>query len=81
MLSLLTNYLLDISFGVVWWTTKKTGSAIYYGAEYLFLKEDEKECILKTEKDYILMSDFTKMLDTKNKEIGELNKKIKYLEG
>ena len=81
MLSLLTNYLLDISFGVVWWTTKKTGSAIYYGAEYLFWKEDEKECNLKSEEDYILMSDFRQMLDSKNKEIEELNKKIKYLEG
>mgnify|MGYP001223525137 CR=1 FL=1 len=81
MLSLLTNYLLDISFGVVWWTTKKTGSAIYYGAEYLFWKEDENECNLKTEENYILMSDFRQMLDNKNNEIEQLNQKIKYLDG
>ena len=70
MLALLTNYLLDISFGIVWWTTKKTGSAIYQGVNYFFWKEEE------TEEKYILMTDFTKMLDTKNKEIFDLKKQL-----
>ena len=70
MLALLTNYLLDISFGIVLWTTKKTGSAIYQGVNYFFWKEEE------TEEKYILMTDFTKMLDTKNKEIFDLKKQL-----
>ena len=81
MLALLTNYFLDISFGIVWWTTKKTGSIIYNGIQYIFWYEEDKECPLKNEDDYILMSDFKEMLDNKNKEIDDLNKKIKYLEG
>jgi hypothetical protein len=81
MLALLTNYVLDISFGIIWWTTKKTGSALYYGAEYLFWNEESKECDLKKESDYILMTDFNHMLESKNKEIVNLTKKIKVLEG
>lgn len=81
MLALLTNYVLDISFGVIWWTTKKTGSALYYGAEYLFWNEEDKKCNLKKEDDYILMTDFQQMLETKNNEIEKLNKRIRVLEG
>ena len=81
MLALLTNYVLDISFGVIWWTTKKTGSALYYGAEYLFWNEEDKQCNLKKEDDYILMTDFQQMLETKNNEIEKLNKRIRVLEG
>jgi hypothetical protein len=81
MLALLTNYVLDISFGIIWWTTKKTGSVIYSGVEYLFWNEEDKECELNTENNVILMSDFKQMLESKNKEIDELNGQIKYLEG
>ena len=81
MLSLLTNYVLDVAFGVVWWTTKKTSFAIYNGISYLIWSEEEEECKLKKEDNYILMTDFTKMLNSKNSEIDKLNKRIKQLEG
>lgn len=81
MVSILTNFVLDISFGVLWWTTKKTGSALYSGLGYFLWKEESKPCGLKNESEYILMTDFKQMLNTKNEEINKLNERIKYLEG
>ena len=81
MLALLTNYILDIGFGIVWWSASKTISGIYNGIGYFFWAEEEKKCSLEKEDDYILMSDFKTMLETKNQEIDKLSNRIKHLEG
>lgn len=77
MLSLITNSILDIGFGVFYWVGKKTVSGIYNGVNYIFFTdEQETECFLKNENDYILMTDFTTMLNKKNEEIDRLKIEI-----
>ena len=63
MIFYLTNILLDITFGVLWWTTKNTTYSIYNG--FLFIRNynnnqdeiqlqlnDYSNLIIMTEKDY-----------------------------
>ena len=77
MLSLITNSILDIGFGVFYWVGKKTVTGIYNGVNYIFFTDDqETECSLKNENDYILMTDFTTMLNKKNEEIDKLKQEI-----
>ena len=80
MLSLITNSILDIGFGVFYWVGKKTVTGIYNGVNYIFFTdEQEAECALKNENDYILMTDFKTMLNKKNQEIDKLKKEIEEL--
>ena len=80
MLSVLTNAVLDIGFGVVYWITKKTASGIWMGLNYFIWSEEKEECSLKNENEFILMSDFKILLEEKNNEISQLKYKIKKLE-
>jgi hypothetical protein len=83
MLSLLTNSILDIGFGVFYWVGKKSIAGVYNGVNYIFFTDDgeETECSLKNENDYILMTDFRNMLQKKNEEINVLRKEIDQLKG
>jgi hypothetical protein len=71
MLALLTQSVLDIGFGIMWWTAKKTGSVISYGVGYLWNNEDEA-----IEKDLIQMGEFREILEENNKKIKELSDKL-----
>ena len=66
MIFYLTNILLDITFGVLWWTTKNTTHCIYNGV--LFIRNynsnqnemqlqlnDYSNLIIMTEKDYNIL--------------------------
>ena len=80
MLSLITDAILDIGYGIFWWTSKKTIGAVYYGVTYLFWTEDNAKSSLKDEEDYILMNDFKELIIQKNNKIKELEEKITLLE-
>ena len=80
MLGLLTNAILDIGTGVVWWMTKTTINGISYGVSYTMGRyiwtETNDDCDLDKENEYILMSDFRHMLEEKNKTIDGLHKQL-----
>ena len=73
MLQLITQSVLDIGFGIIWWTTKKTGSALSYGISYLWSGEVEQE---EEEEQYIKMSEFKEILEENNRQIKELSDKL-----
>ena len=63
MIFYLTNILLDITFGVLWWTTKNTTYCIYNGVIFIInynsnqneiqlQLNDYSNLIIMTEKDY-----------------------------
>ena len=72
VLALITDAVLDITWGVAYWTIKKTGSGIYYLGKYILgYKEEESEASeVETEdqNSQILME-----------EIGKLREEIKDL--
>ena len=67
-LFLFTNYILEISSGIMWWLTSKTVSLIYNGVVYIFSKEEIIQDDVNIEKDYDSLS---------KKEIEELKKELK----
>ena len=79
MLSLVTNTILDVSFGLVYWVSKKTIWGLWSGLSYIFWTEEQEKCNLDNEGDYILMSDFNMMLREKNDEINKLKTRIDQL--
>ena len=90
MLSLITNSVLDVSFGIAWWVTSKTINGMAYGIQYIIYgneKTTDKTTDNTTDKttekldlEQICMSDFKFMLDSKNDEINKLNNKLLELE-
>jgi hypothetical protein len=77
MIALITQSVLDIGFGIIWWTAKKTGTAISYGIEYLWYDDKKEDNI---EDSVINMEEFKEILIENNKKIDELTLKIKQLE-
>jgi hypothetical protein len=73
MLALMTQSVLDVGFGIIWWTAKKTGSAISYGIDYLWRDTSGED-------DVISMSDFRELLEEKNKKIKILSDKLSALD-
>lgn len=63
-----TNYVLEITSGIMWWFTTKTVSLLYNGAIYIFSKEDIQKDIVNIEENYDSLS---------KKEIEELKKEIR----
>ena len=77
-LSLLTDTVLDITFGVVWWITKKSVNGIYNGISYVFSKnedEDENENENENENNSENIDDKYDLLD----EVRELRVELKEL--
>ena len=73
VLALITDAVLDITWGVAYWTIKKTGSGIYNLGKYIlgYKEEGSEACEVETEEDknsQILME-----------EIGKLREEIKDL--
>jgi len=63
MLFLITNIVLDITLGTLWWTTKNTGYLLYNGVIYLKDSLYDKKYIdsnnnldIKSKDNYIIMS-------------------------
>jgi hypothetical protein len=67
-LALITNSVLDIGFGVAYWTINKTCTGIYNLGCYFFSNKDEDEDEDETTENTILMD-----------EIGKLREEIKDL--
>ena len=42
-LALLTNAVLDVTFGVAFWTAKKAGQGIYYIGSYFLRNDDDSD--------------------------------------
>ena len=76
MISLLTNVVIDVGAGVVWWLTKTTYYGIQYGVSKLVWVDNELIDGKPTDNEFILMSDFKHMLDEKNNKIQELENRI-----
>lgn len=74
MLALITESALDIGFGIIWWATKKTGSALSYGISYLWSGEADPEP--DEEEQFIKMSEFRGILEENNRQIKELSEKL-----
>ena len=80
MLALMTQSFLDIGFGIIWWTTIQTGTALGHGFRYLWNLnsqediDDEEENDL--DKNVINMSDFKEILEENNRKIKELSDKL-----
>ena len=74
MLALLTNYTLDVSFGILWWVTKNTTLAVYNGVCYLSRSKYNDNNDIKN--DYILINSDSELTSLK-KEIQELKLMIK----
>lgn len=68
VLSLITNTVLDVTWGVAYWTLKKTGSGIYNLGRYMMGYDNEPE----DEEKVILMEEIGKLRD----EIRELKETI-----
>jgi hypothetical protein len=73
MLALMTQSVLDVGFGIIWWTAKKTGSAISYGIDYLWSDTHSED-------DVISMSEVRELLEEKNKKIKILSDKLDALD-
>ena len=71
MLGLITETVLDITFGTVWWMGKKTVSGIGYLISYPSIPDSVSNAVP--------IADFQTMLDTKNSEIQKLKGEIKKL--
>jgi len=48
----LTNYILEITSGVIWWVTTKTVKLAYNGVIYIFSKEDIEQDKVNIEENY-----------------------------
>jgi len=48
----LTNYILEITSGVIWWVTTKTVKLVYNGVIYIFSKEDIEQDKVNIEDNY-----------------------------
>ena len=70
MLAIITEAVLDITFGTVWWMGKKTVSGIGYLISY-----PSHDSVSAS----VPIADFQTMLDTKNSEIHKLKGEIKKL--
>jgi hypothetical protein len=71
----LTNSLLDISAGVLWWIGTKTASAVYQGVSYAFYRsEDENQ-----NKNEEITDNYDSLTKEDIKELVELKKEIKVL--
>jgi hypothetical protein len=77
MLALITQSVLDVGFGIIWWTAKKTGTALSYGIDYFWYDGEANQ---KLENQVINMEDFKEILLENNKKIVELTNKIEALE-
>jgi hypothetical protein len=74
-LALLTNSVLDIGFGIAYWTINKTCSGIYNLGYYIFSKdegEDEDNQVKINNENIILMDEIGKLRD----EIKDLKESI-----
>ena len=76
MLALITESVLDIGFGLFWWTAKKTGTIVYNGISYFFYDNDTEQ----NESTPITMTEIEGIITEKNKKIKELEDKIQLLE-
>ena len=76
MLTLITQSVLDIGFGILWWTAKKTGTALSFGIDYFWYEEKDNDL----ENQVINMEDFKELLIENNKKIEELTSKIEVLD-
>ena len=47
-----TNYILEITSGVIWWVTTKTVKLVYNGVIYIFSKEDIEQDKVNIEDNY-----------------------------
>jgi hypothetical protein len=82
MISLLTNIVLDATFGVAWWVTKNSYYGIKNGVNYLFFYTEEEEASTQKMKnikdslilDYSLTNKTDGTLDSKEFFISDLNK-------
>ena len=75
-LALLTNSVLDIGFGIAYWTINKTCSGIYNLGCYIFSKdegESQEANVTSNEENIILMEEIGKLRD----EIRVLKESIK----
>lgn len=70
-LSLITNSVLDVAFGVAYWTIKKTGQGIYNLGCYLMGSETQNTSEVENE-NTILMEEIGKLRD----EIKDLKESI-----
>lgn len=76
-LALLTNSILDVSFGIAYWTINKTCSGIYNLGCYIFSKnegegESQEANVTSNEENIILMEEIGKLRD----EIKDLKETI-----
>lgn len=51
MLFLITNTVLDVSLGVLWWVTKQTTLGVYNGVHYLVHNPEHEDDIDETHND------------------------------
>ena len=76
----MTQSALDIGFGIIWWATIQTGTAIGYGFRYLWNINSQEEFDKDEENDskesVIDMSEFKEILEENNRQIKELNDKL-----
>ena len=70
----ITNSVLDVSAGVLWWVTKNTVTGVYNGASYLYYGNSEN-----TTENKEVDETLTKEIDTLMKSINEINDQIKEL--
>lgn len=81
MISLLTNIVLDATFGVAWWVTKNSYYGIKNGVNYLFFYTEEEASTQKMKNikdslilDYSITNKTDGTLDSKEFFISDLNK-------
>ena len=77
MISLLTNTVLDITFGVLWWVTKSSSYGIYNGVSYIVtnLNDTSIENHLELNEEYEIIQPQTTPEELKNS-IIELKQEI-----
>lgn len=71
----LTNSLLDISAGVLWWIGTKTASALYQGVNYAFFSSEDENQNQNGE----ITDNYDSLTKDDIKELIELKKEIKGL--
>lgn len=72
----MTQSALDIGFGIIWWATIQTGTAIGYGVRYLWNINSQEEETDTNEENVIKMSEFKEILEENNRQIKELSDKL-----
>lgn len=75
----ITNSVLDVSAGVLWWVTKNTMSGVYHGASYLYYGNSENTKDENNEENKELNEKLTKEINILMKSINEINDQIKEL--